>query len=236
MTAPEPHGYPDWGRFVASGDKLYIFENETNGANVENRGPFFVGDVPSLAINHVYTGSAGRVSFNFWADAALTQSVQGSDFDFGVQGSMEVVIPVMGPWLTVQIVTNVPPAQWLLKIASNIGRRASFGNSAGRNVIMSQVGTAVAAGATSTIDIGVIVPGPALLNIDTSLATWLATLSERDSSATIVRMDTITHLHAKAPRPCYMSGITPRFTFQNTTGAPGAYTASLVVYPAWPGS
>lgn len=236
MTAPFAHGFPDWGRFVSEGDKIYTFTNRVGGANVETLGPFFVGDVPAISIQHVAVTWPMNVDFFFFADQALSQQMQGHSFSGFTTPIIETVVPVLGPWMTIQLTSTAGASQWTLVVASCTGKRAALGTSLEQNVLLSKVADPVGAGVTITTDIRVIKPGPAILTIDTSLATWLATLSHVDLSGTVTRIDTITNLSATAPRPVHLNGVTPRFTFKNNTGAAGSYTAALVSLPMWPGS
>jgi len=236
MTTPEPHGYPDWGRFIAQGDKLYIGESVVGGGISATRGPHFVGDVPALYMRFVNATNPVKIEMQFQDTDPPSIFHPGHTFELPAPGEVQIVVPVMGPWVLITLTFSAGAVTWSLTLASASAKGTGLGGNITDNILFSQVGTAVGAGATVTIDTSFIRPGPALLNIDTSLATWLATLSARSYLAVLTRLDTITHLHSLEPRHEYLTPSQIRFTFQNTTGAPGAFTAALTSRPFFPGA
>lgn len=236
MTAPTPHGYPDYGKFVAQADKILFDLQRNNGAAFESFAPIFVGDIPAISVFFSNATQPARVNLRFWDSLALGIEVTGHAWDNTSFGINEYQFPVMAPWMTIELTFAAGVVNWHMTIASNVGRGNAYKNDPGSSILMSQVSTAVAAGGISTVDIAPTRPGPALLNIDTSMATWLATLSARDYLGNLTRFDTITNAHAKQPRPLELPTVPIRFTFQNTTAAAGAYTASIVARAVWPDS
>lgn len=236
MTAPVVHGYPDWGKYAAAADKAYFTSQHNVVGTQDILAATFVGDVPALYIDFTANVKAFNVQAVFYSDVTLATSVGAHTFDVDELGQFDIVLPVLGPYVQFTMNASAVGGIYILKVASCIGQRSGLGKTSGVNVLISQLATAVAAGATSTILTLIPKPGPAILVVDTSLTTWLATLSMRDYTGALVRIDTISDAHVKAPRMLELPARPLTFTFKNNTAAGGSYTAALSGRMAWPGS
>jgi hypothetical protein len=164
MTTPVATGYPDWGRRSPSADALYVQAiGQVIGAPYVY-GPLYVGDVPHLGLYMRGVGNDLTVSFQWWADPALTIYLGQYEVTVAAGGESAVAVPVRGPYLAVQLSAVAYPATadisvWSLKSNSNDLRLGATSN-----ILMSVTGPLVNAGVTRVDNVTDARPGPACLS------------------------------------------------------------------------
>lgn len=231
-----PHGYPDYDRFQAHADKIYVDTLIINQGGNDVYGPFFVGDVPALTVYSTCSLGGVQLQLEYFDSEVMTSAMSKHFIDLRSTALTDIVLPNLGPWLRTTVDQGGVNASYRLLLASSSGQRTGLGDNPTNTVLISVIGTAVGAGATITLDATYVRPGPALINVDTSLATWLMVVNAIDFTGAATRLDTFTHLHIKAPRPTYLPAQRLQLKFTNTTGAAGQFTASALAVPMWPGA
>ena len=104
MTAPVPHGYPDWQRQSSANDVVYV-----NTIGITITVPvatpiFYVGNFPALGLYFVSHGGWFRVLVTYYADQAGTVPLSKQDFVVPAAGNFNKVVAALGPWCKVQII------------------------------------------------------------------------------------------------------------------------------------
>jgi len=234
MTAPEPHGYPDWVRQVATSDKLLDAQTRAAFTGPETFGPYFVGDVEWIQI--IFTASVNnfRARFSFVDDAIASNLMSQQDVVFRSVATSSISLPVRGPYLLIETVTDAAGAGFNFILSTGKTGGLMVNAQSTENVLISTIGTAVGAGATVQLLATRTHPGPAVWSIFTALATWNAMLNTLDHTGGLTRLDTIDNTNAKAERRTYLPYQPGRITFTNTTGAGGTVNAVLLAAPTWP--
>lgn len=236
MVQPQPHGYPDWGRYSAAADKVLAKDTLFPQAGNKDYGPLFVGDVPAMNLQADCSGQGIQIRFQFYDDAALTNILAQQVIDLPAGKDTDIVIPVLGPWLLMRVLVQAAGGNYEFTLSTCFGQRTGLGASFQRHILASVVSGAVGAGATVTTAVNSVHPGWASLVWDTSFATWLGVLEAIDYVGTLTRIDTQTNNSPRTARTLFLpqSGLQLRFT--NTTAGAGNFTVHLLGLPGWPGS
>jgi hypothetical protein len=234
MTAPQPHGYSDFGRYVARADKILIQDTVTPTVGNKNYPVVFVGDVPSISVigNSPTNGLLLRILF--YDDAALTNSLAMHSIDIPATTACDVVLPVLGPYMLVQAIISAAGGFYIVSIATSYTGRTGLGTHWSTHLLMNSVATAVGAGITATVQCTRVKPGWATVLWDTALATWLGIINVLDYQNNQFRIDTATNASPRAPRQIFIppAGLEAKFT--NTTGAGGTFTLHVLSLPLYP--
>lgn len=236
MTAPSAHGYPDWGRFAASSDKLFDTFTQNNIAVTFTSSTYFVGDVPYIGLFNVVTGNGAELTLYWGDDASLTHVLRTDTIEFSNNCSIDITIPVKGPYLVLQWVPVATPYSINGVLVSSRTSQSELGNSAIRNVLIRQVNTPVGAGATVQAIAASIIPGPAVWNLSCTAATYSATVSAIHPDLTAVRLDTISQVIPFASRVLYLPPMLMVITVTNTSGAPASFSGTLMAKPMYDGT
>lgn len=235
MTAPEPHGYTDYGRTLSATDKVLINESIAGIVGSTTRGPFFVGDMPFLGILFATNSVGGRIHLEFYREEAMTTLMGSYQGDLTTFGNWQQSLGVLGLWLKIVIDTNVALDTLQIKVwtqHSGINGLPGIRD----NLLISAAGTVVGAGATVNFDYANAKPGPAVWNVFSTLATWTATLSVFDYLGALFRIDTINQTNANPSRPLFLPPAPIRLSFTNPTGAASNIAVTVMSQPFLPGS
>lgn len=161
MTAPLPHGYPDWGRYQASADKsLWSVANVTIGVST-NYGPFFVGDVDFVRLYFLASTNHFNVSVKFYADAALTQFLMSDAVSVRQDDTYRRSIPVTGAYVLVQVSPSAAGSIFDARLTTL--RHPARGNDGSDRdgVLITDIDGSYAVG-TTIVDATKVIPGPAV--------------------------------------------------------------------------
>lgn len=101
MTQPTPHGYPDFGRFIAGADKLLAQEAATGMTVGVTYGEYFCGDIPFIRIHFRDFTVAMDVVISFYEDEATTILLGQEYFTTQVPDIFDQTIPALGPFVKV---------------------------------------------------------------------------------------------------------------------------------------
>lgn len=169
MTAPVPHGYPDWQPQRPSVDTQLIEIDNIVVAGTDIRGPFFTGNFPILNVEYIVDVGRARIRFRWFRDIAgllfLTQHEVLADPTAPFHGT----VPVLGPTLEAVIDNeDAGNSTFDLKmwLGSLPGARQDVSD---KNILVRRAGVSVASGGGQDITRAARVwPGPAALTFDTT--------------------------------------------------------------------
>lgn len=235
MTTPEPHGYPDWGRFVASADKLYDRVNLFNQLAQVTRGPYFVGDVPYVGF-HISIQNAGCSVSVVWSQDAAAATVLWTDrIEFSSFTLTDIVLPVKGPFLSIRFTPVATPYDIILTVTSRHTPGRPLQQDTLGNVPISSEFVPANPGVAVVLLSSVIYPGPAVWTIETGLAAFRASVGTIDSAGVIRRADIVTELSKERSRRVFLPAATIRIGFTNNTAAAGTFDTFVSVDPLYGG-
>lgn len=236
MTAPVAHGYPDWGRFSASSDKTYEVFSFLNQVGDVNSSVHFVGDVPYISLFTFVPVDGAFCFVNWFEDEALTPPLWTDAIELSNSATIQINLPVRGPWMQVQWTPDTTPFDVFGQVTSSRYPNAPIGDSAVRNVLLSRVNIPIGAGATVTSVAGTIIPGPAIWNIFATPATWTASVDAIHPDGTATRLDNIDNTRGKDSRFLFLPPAVARISVTNTSGAGGAFFITLMAKPLYDGN
>ena len=228
MTAPVPHGYPDWGRSVAQSDVVIVNDTAQSINAVKDYGIFFVGNLRALGVIFVSNGNAGNVSLTFYADQAGTIPIVSYGISLQSADYSPQPVRVMGAFVRVQVGPGpAVPFLYDLLVASqpDYGARSPDHTLAAG---ISVVGGPIGAGATVIVNCPVVLAGPAVWTANVGGGAFSAYLQTIDEIGGITFLD---HITAASPvfdnRHAYLPSMHVRIRLDNNTGAPQTYDAFL---------
>lgn len=231
MTSPVAHGYPDWGRFEASADKLLAFDQQLDVDAGTSYPRFFVGDVPyvSVWLNAITNHFAFTLRFldaqtggNFLAQQVCSVR-DGSEFD--------ATIPVSGPWLELTATPSAANSAFQYALATartpHIGMRSGY-----NDPVLVSFNATVGAGASLTTEAVRVYAGEAHWFAETALATWTARLETFDFAGASIILDEFRGITAgHEGRQVFIPPVNMRIVVTNQTGGAGSFRGALVHRP-----
>lgn len=226
MTAPVEHGYPDFGRYAATADKFLIDNNTAPVAGLNNLVAVFVGDQKYLGVFAIVTGTSISVRFNFFGDSAGSQLFSGRTIDLQDGAWFEGSIPVLGPWLIVEIFAVGNAASLLLQAWGQPSHAMQTSSSARANVVFSEQGRVVAPG-TNNLDSGRVWTGEAILYAALPGVLSAVHLFSIEYTGTLIFLTRIQGTGIEAERRIFLPGQQLRIRFTNTSGVNQLFDYSL---------
>lgn len=234
MTQPVSHGYPDFGRYVATADKELLNLNVADIDAQTNYGPVFVGDVPWLGIFFLSSGGAFTVQMRYGTQPNGTGILTTQSFTVESAGIALLSFPVGGPYLTLRVTPQAINGVFNAQVYTQHSPAPTDNSDTSSNIVLSSVATAVGAGATVTVTASRVFPGPAVWNVFTTLATWEAHVRSHTAGGSQTRLDTVNQAVAQPSRMLYLPYEFVRVAFTNNTGAAGTFNTTIVTSPSWP--
>jgi hypothetical protein len=221
MTQPAPHGYPDWGRFVASSDKLLLNDTQAAHNNTYTSATIFVGDIPYIGVRLFIGTNSAHAEVRYYLESSLTTLLATDSFDYRGGSDLHIGLLVKGPFVSVVVTPTVNPIDITLSITSRHGPGSSLTENPLRYVLISQLAVAIGAGATVQAFSTEITPGPAMWSIQTNVATWTASIGAIDAAGVNTRLDLASNVFPAMPRLVFLPPTTVRIGITNTSGAAG---------------
>lgn len=193
MTAPGPHGYPDWNRVSAAVDTLILNTGATvTAASPTNYDGGFVGNYNAIGFFMNNTGQVHNVEFQFFEDAAFTVSFTTYEVITNANATIaRRIIPVLGPYLRVSVGTPVLGGTHNIRVWSAQRPAIPDGGNAQDNVLISRTAQNIAAGAAETRNAQVVYPGSAMWTVTSSSTAWRARLEAVTTTGTFVVIDSM---------------------------------------------
>lgn len=229
MTAPIVHGYPDWGRFAARADVIYISDTSVViGAGDKVYDPIFVGNVRHLGFIFNMVTNNAAVRLDYYNDENLSTILGTQTIKTRVGGGFDFSLPVQGPWVQVFINFNATPAEYDLYMFSVSGNIASIQNGPAPIRIIGVGAFAIGAGATVTLTSSRSYPGEAMWSVSSALATWTALLDTIDDLGVTNVLDAGNNTLNPLNRRVWLPAEQCRLRVTNTTAGAGTFTAAVV--------
>lgn len=236
MTAPIAHGYPDWGRFAARADTVWI---RSNGFNVDvsaTHGPFLSAAYQFLRIKFTASANHFQVFIEFYEDQAGMFSTGIHNFECRQGTTLDWIFPILGPWMAVIVVPNVVASTYTLGLHSAWGPYHPTSSGPDQNLLINRINESVPAGATENYDATFIWPAE---------AHWFAEKPAGTHEIRLVTLDTLgneTPLSRLGPdltstrTPVFLTARMARIKFVNSAAAAAVFHATLVGRPIQPGA
>lgn len=159
MTAPTPHGFPDWGRYEAQSDVgLIAVVNDTLNL-VQTYGPFPVGLFRFLGLRMHTGGARVRYEVTYYADQARTITLALYACIVPANSSNTQVFPVMGAWVDVTVTAASGPITHILYVFTTPEGSNTTGNLADGTMFNSGGFFNIAAATTTNFDFNAIFGG-----------------------------------------------------------------------------
>jgi hypothetical protein len=149
MTTPISHGHPDWGRTIAATDIQVIRVTHVQAAVEDDLGTFFVGNMPYFWVRMLVNNGGAKLVLS-WMDAATGGNVIATN-EVHTRVTITATGPfaVLGPWVQITSLTDVIPRTITVNAWQSLAGGQEVTPDLG-NILISQNGTAIGAGATST--------------------------------------------------------------------------------------
>jgi hypothetical protein len=231
VTAPVPHGYPDWGRQTPGSDVLLDQMIAVDIGTGVVRGPFFVGANQYVGIFVQGTVAGTQVFFNFFNDQAQNIALGRYSLDIANGGSASLTVPVRGPWLYVSYISagahsTIDSVLWTAAIDAK-----DLQNGSQSVCLYSLDAVSIGASTTRTDDLLDCWPGWGYLQGFCNAASYSIRLYSRDFTGTLQLLDNnnavLNKFGALIPLPP-----TPlRVVSVNGDAAARTLTVSLTVMP-----
>lgn len=150
MTTPTPHGYPDWGRFMAQADtRVFNYENETLSALFSTPARF-VGALPWVIVEMSTPATRARANLFWYADEAMTQLVDSYPLTCKSTAQLQVALPVGASFLQADLELTAYPDDITFTVDMIPAPVSDWTETLG-NKILTANGTNLPAAATTTI-------------------------------------------------------------------------------------
>jgi hypothetical protein len=146
-----PAGFPDYYRFQARSQEVYLFASEV-GIATKTYNTLYVGAQESLLLYINANTAAVRFSLAYWMNAAITEFAGSDIFELDNIGhDLNVTIPVRGPYLVLVAEAAAGATNYDIILSATTGMSQSSTTILGAGpILISQNGTSIGA-ATTTI-------------------------------------------------------------------------------------
>lgn len=229
MTAPVPHGYPDWGRYTAQADIELLGTSNLNLAAPVTFGRFFVGGVRHVA----YVYSAGlnnsRVTLETYTAETGGTLLSEQVINCRTPGGFDFSVPVQGPWLAITITPVGGAISYDINVWTVAGNLASITSNLAPRYALSQTATAVAAAATVLTEVPYTYVGAGTWFVRCTAATFIARLQTVTAGGTVQNIDVWTEATPLGARRIYAPSFPMRLSVNNTSGAAATYDTGIIV-------
>lgn len=230
MTTPVVHGYPDYVRQAARADVVYLSVSESITAE-KTHARKFVGASPCIGIAFTSLNIRAQVTLNWLSEETGGTFLKEEVFTVAANGFCAIQIATAGPWVEAKVTAPFPGTlDYELTLWAAHEPRILFFTTLGAPVLIERPVTAIAAGATHTIETPFTVPGLAHLQIFATMATWDGGLIATDCLGVAYRLGTFDQRLGLAPVLLYLPAMPATFSIHNSTGVGGTYAVSLIAH------
>lgn len=231
MTQPVAHGYPDYGRFASTVDKILLVVDDGAASGFPIHGRFFVGDAERLGIIASLSVDNAEFSIEFWS--ADTGGTQMGGWAFGVRSGSKVdtTVPVAGPWVDVSLNPNGANPTYDLVLYT---ARAPVLNSvtSSRGNMLCTINQSIGAGAGVTVTSTRIWPGEAHWFCESAVAGWNAQATSISFSGSVAVIDSFRSTVADGlGRQIFLPATNVQLIVNNTSAGAGTFRAAIVARP-----
>lgn len=221
MTVQTAHGYSDWGRFQAQADIEYYDDAPVNVDAVTNYGPFFVGDVPFIALRFDPLILSHKAELRFFSEVGAVNFFGSYEWHVRNGANVHQSVAVLGSWVQLRVTPSAAGSSFQARIVSapTAGRIPGLGVNA--TALIQVSASAIAIGATNQAVAGNVWPGEAVWSVRTSLATFEAYLEVDDYLNVSTIIDAFTETAVDRSRTVYLPAGRMRIRIVNTSGGAG---------------
>lgn len=230
MTAPLPHGYPDWGRYEASADKLLASLSVLDIDATTDYGTYFLGDVPYFRLQFFASVGSFRVILKYYDTSTLTTLVGQDSFDLNAGDTYNRSTPVLGAYLVMSVDPFVANSQFFATLTAAHAPWVSNGSNPTSNILFTGVDVSYPNGITY-IEAGYIMPGWAQLTGRAIVANTEIDLYAQDYHAAEYFLNRIENANGMVSRALFLPPMHLRMRFRNLTGANQLFTYGLQAHP-----
>jgi hypothetical protein len=230
MTVPLPHGYPDWGRYEASADKLLADLNVLDIDATTDYGIYFLGDVPFFRLQFFASVGSFRVILKYYDTSTLTTLVGRDSFDLNAGDTYNRATPVLGAYLVMSVDPFVANSQFFATLTAAHAPWVSNGNDPASIILFTGVDVSHPNGITF-IEAGYIMPGWAQLHGRAIVAATEIDLYAVDYHGALYFLNRIENVNGMVSRAIFLPPMHLRLRIRNLSGAAQLFTYCLQAQP-----
>lgn len=235
MTQPVSHGYPDHGRYSARADKFINSQSSVTIDASETYGRFFVGDIDFLGLRFFAQTNHFSFQVSFYESQTSTLPFGNQTFSIRENGSLDLTIPVTGPWVEYVIAPSAVDSIFTQR--SWTAHSATFGALLSYNApIIASTNQSIAAGASLTVSTTKVWPGEAHWFTESAVATWTSRIETIDYLGNTIIIDEFRATAAgDKGRQIFLPPINVQLIITNQSAGAGTFRAAIVARPIEPG-
>lgn len=235
MTAPISHGYPDFGRYIATADKLISQVTGNVIDAVTTHGRFFVGDVSYLVIFMTTSINHAQWRIRFWDSATGGNLLAGHTFSIRATGNFDGSVSVLGPWVEIQVTPSAVDTEYTYIMST--AHRPVFNNvNSATDPVLLAANSNIGAGASLTVTATRIWPGEAHWFTESAVATWTSRVETIDYLGTAIIIDEMRKVAAGDDgRRIFLPPCNIQMVVTNQSGGAGTFRFAVVARPIEPG-
>jgi hypothetical protein len=237
MTMPSPHGYPDWGRYVAQADKQLLDTGVVadSGTTTYNLG--FVGDVGAIGFWFRANTQGHGFFLDFYTDATYTVRLNGYIYSLATGIRAWRTLATLGPYLQLRVVANAAGGSHEAAVWTSSRPAISTLNSSVDNLLIQSTAVNVAGAGNHTLNSTLAWPGEAYWTVTSSATTWRCLLQHVDLAGAANTFDSMEGvagqtLHHKV----FLPPRSIRTVYTNTGAGAANYDTYVGGRPLEPGS
>lgn len=235
MTSPVSHGYPDFGRYRATADKVLIAQTAAVINAPQTLSRLFVGDTPyvfislSPAVNHFHC------RIDFYDAPSAGNRFSGQALSVRLNQAASWTIPVAGPWMEVILTANAYPATYTLRMDTAHVPYSGLAGEHDGNILLA-ANQNILAGASATVTAIRVWPGEAHWFCESAVATWTARVETLDYLGTATIIDEMRKTAAGDDgRQIFIPPISVQMVVTNQSAGAGTFRFAVVARPIEPG-
>lgn len=227
MTLPLAQGFPDWGRFVSEAQVL-----EVSDVGVVHSGVFvypirYVGNGKAIQVRFQPTTIPCRVSFRFYGDSAGTFLSDFYNIDCQTNDRGKQAVPVLGPYMDVAVSPSAGGNYTYTLLAWRVGSDGQYAGGDGDANVFGNIGNAIGAGATITLDSGFVMEGQAFVTGFSPATGWQMNIDAVDFQGNVFFLDSFVGVaNSSFNHGLFLPPYHIRATIQNT-GAASNYSLMM---------
>lgn len=227
MTQPTPHGYPDFGRYIARADKRYLSTGIVVTDNDIDYSLGFVGDVESLATS-IFANVVGcSFTYTFYLNSDLTGRLTSYELTVAPAESLRTSLPVLGPYCVVTASPQGLGGSNQCNVWSGVRGAINTDTLAVSATIIRQNQVNIGAGITNTFAASRGWPGSAIWTVSSAAASARATLNSISAGVTQPFDSMLFTAPGTQSHRVFLPGTSIRATVQNTGAAAALFDCFL---------
>lgn len=231
MSQPVPQGYPDFVRRTPMSDQIVI-NTSGSSALTQTFGPFYSGNVPAYIMFFQGSGTYSQVLIDWYLDSAATILLGTSRRDYAPTTFGRHTFRSITPYFKVRIVpVGGPTLTYKLILMTTSDVQAPVFSQGYVNVI-GQTANGVVGGGQIQAFSQVVHDGTAIWTARCTAASWDATLSTQDSSASLTDIDRVDNTSGGGTsRMVFLSSARAVITLNNHDAGAQTYSIYLSLNP-----